>query len=136
MKILALKKGDKVIERLTAIVDSMKIQSGLIVGLGALSKAELMVYKLAEKEYSSKVLEGSLEVGSFSAIIAKDPEGKTHLHPHIVLSNENFETFAGHVKEGVVGATFEVSIFEDQEVIERYHDSEIGLNLINQEVEI
>lgn len=130
MKIIALKKGDRVIEKLTKIVEEMKIPSGLIIGLGALSSAELMVYRLETKEYLSKKLDGALEVGNFSAIVAKDPEGKTHLHPHITISNEQFETFAGHLKEGVVAATFEAVILDNSQIVERYHDSEIGLNLI------
>jgi hypothetical protein len=130
MKIIALKKGDRVVEKLTSLVDEAKIPSGLIIGLGALSCAELMVYKLEDKEYSSKSLSGSLEVGSFSAVIAHDPEGETHLHPHIVISNQDFETYAGHLKEGIVAATFEAVILENNEAVKRYRDSDIGLNLI------
>lgn len=130
MRIISLKKGDLVIKELTSKIDDLKIESGFINGLGALSEAELMVYDLETKEYSSKKIEGALEVGSFSAIIAKDPEGKTHLHPHIVLSDKNFIVFAGHLKEGTVGATLELAITEGTEKIQRYSDSEIGLNLI------
>ena len=89
-----------------------------------------MVYDLVKKEYSTKSLTGPLEVGNFISVIGRDPEGKAHIHPHVTLSNKNFETYCGHLKEAVVGATLEVILFESDQKIERYSDSEIGLNLI------
>ena len=130
MKIYRLKKGEKVVESLTKFVDDLKIKSGSIQALGALSQAEIMVYKLSNKQYVNKIIEDDLEVGGFFAIIAKDPEGNTHLHPHIIVSNDKFQTFCGHLKEATVAATFEFVISEGEEAVERYHDSEIGLNLI------
>lgn len=130
MKILSLKKGDKVVESLTKLVDEEGIDSGCMFALGALTEAELMIYDLKSKTYLSKKLSGSLEVGNFISVIAKDPENLAHIHPHITLCDENFNTYCGHLKEGTVGATLEVIIFEGEEKITRYKDSEIGLNLI------
>jgi len=130
VRIIVLRKGDKVVEKIIAYIASEKIKSGLICALGALSQAELMIYDLEKKEYFSKKLEEALEVGSFSAIIGKDPEGNPHIHPHVVLSDTEFVSFAGHLKEGVVGPTLEVAIIESDQKVERYADSEIGLNLI------
>ncbi len=130
MKIISLKKGDKVVESLTKIVSKEDIKSGLLVGLGALTEAQLMVYDLGTKSYSSKNLSGTLEVGNFTSIIAKDPQGQAHIHPHITLCDKDFNTYCGHLKEGIVGATLEIVIFESTQDIKRYEDSEIGLNLI------
>ena len=128
--IIKLKKGDNLIEKLTRIIDENKIDAGYILGLGALSEAELMLYDLDKKEYLSKKIQGPIEIGNFFSIISKDPEGKTHLHPHIVISNVDFISYSGHLKQGVVGATFEAVICPVDQKVERYFDSEIGLNLI------
>jgi hypothetical protein len=130
MKIFALKKGDLIVEKLTEFVRSNSLKSGIILGIGALQKAELMLYDLENKKYITKTLDGPLEVGSFIAIIGKSPEGEAHIHPHITLSNKDFTCFSGHLKEGIVGATLEVSVIDSEEEIKRYKNEEIGLNLI------
>jgi len=128
MKIISLKRGDFVVLSLEKKVE--KVKSGLIIGLGALEWAKLKLYNLEKKEYSKKTVPGPLEVASFTAIIAKSPEGKTTLHSHAVVTNASFEAFGGHLEEAEVSATFEAVIFESSEEISRYHDDKIGLNLI------
>jgi len=130
MLIHALKRGDKVVKTITNLLSVKGVKSGLVVGLGAFSNATLMIYDLETKEYSSKIINEQAEVGSFTAVIGKDPEGNTHIHPHVVVSNKDFNTFAGHLKEATVAATFEIVIFESDQEVDRYKDSEIGLNLI------
>lgn len=130
MNISKLKKGDELLEGILEFVNSNEIKSGIVHGLGALSSAELMVYNLETKAYLEKKLEGCLEVGSFTAVIATGVDGKTMLHPHIVLCDENFTTYCGHVKSGTVAATFEFSVETSDNNLERYADSEIGLNLL------
>lgn len=129
MKIIRLKKGDKVVESLTREVE--EIESGIMFGLGALSQASLKIYDLKEKKYNIKKFNGDLEVGSFTAIIAKNPDGKTGIHPHIVISKDEFESYGGHLEEATVAATFEVFIIASDTKINRYFDQEIGLNLLN-----
>jgi len=130
MRIFSLKKGDLVVKSITDYIKKNEIRSGVIIALGAVTKAELMLYNLNTKKYISKMLSGVLEVGNLIAVIGQDPEGNAHIHPHAVLSNENFDTFTGHLKEATVGATLEVVIFKSDQKLQRYFDSEIGLNLI------
>lgn len=128
MIILKLKKGDKIVEELTRKVKDIK--SGIIFGLGALDEATLKLYNLKKKEFKSKKISGPLEIGSFMAIVAKNPDGKTGIHPHIVVSSADFASFSGHLEEATVSATFEAVIFESDEKLERYEDFQIGLNLL------
>lgn len=130
MKIFALKKGDLIVEKLTEYIKANDIKSGIYIALGALSKAELMVYDLETKEYFSKELAGPLEVANFTAVIGRSPKGEAHIHPHVTVSDKTFTCFAGHLKEGTVGATIEVCLLESDQEINRYKDEEIGLNLI------
>lgn len=129
MKISRLKRGDFVAAELTEKVSGVK--SGLVVGLGALSWVSLKSYNLETKKYLQKRIDGPLEVVSFQATIAEGVDGKIGLHPHIVVSDENFACFGGHLEEAEVGATFEYVILDSDEEIKRYYDEEIGLNLID-----
>jgi predicted DNA-binding protein with PD1-like motif len=130
MKIFRLKKDDKLVAELIKKIDRLRIKSGVVIGVGALSSAELMMYDLKNKKYFSKKIKGAMEVGSFTAIVTRGIQGETHIHPHIVVSDSKFKTFCGHLKEGIVAATFEAVLFPSQEIIERYKDTNIGLNLI------
>jgi predicted DNA-binding protein with PD1-like motif len=124
-----LKKDDLLIESLTEVVKNEK--SGVVIGLGALRDAELMLYNLENKEYFSKKFVGPLEVGSFTAVIAKNPDDKTGLHAHITISSDDFKSYSGHLKEAHVGATFEAVIFSGKETVKRVFNEKIGLNLLN-----
>lgn len=128
MKIIRLKKGDLLIKALEKKVKDLK--GGIIVGIGAISWAELKLYDLNKKEYKSGKIEGPLEVASFSAVVGFSPDGKKTLHAHICVSNDSFEVMGGHLEEGEVAATFEAAIFESENEVRRYYDSNIGLNLI------
>jgi hypothetical protein len=130
MKIIRLKKGDRIVATLEKELARMKIKSGFLWGLGAVSSAELMAYDLKTKKYFSKKVDGTYEVISFMAIITKGIDGNITIHPHITLANEKFNCLGGHLKEGTVAATLEVAILESKQKVERYFDQEIGLNLI------
>lgn len=129
MTILRLKKGDLVIKALEEKVKDVK--SGVVLGLGALSWAQLKIYDLKKKGYNEIRVEGPMEVVSFTAVIASTVEGKNGLHAHIVLSMDDFSTKGGHLEEARVAATFEAVIIESKEKIKRYFDKEIGLNLLD-----
>lgn len=128
MDILRLKKGDLVIKSLENKVKNL--DSGLILGLGALSWARLKIYNLEKKEYNEVKIDGPMELVSFTATIAQTTEGKTGLHAHAVVSLPDFSTKGGHLEEAEVAATFEAIIIKSNKKIQRYFDEDIGLNLI------
>lgn len=128
MIIFRLKHGQKVVESITNKVQNIK--SGMIFGLGALDEATLKLYNLKSKLYAKKKVKGPLEVGSFTALIAQNPDGKIGIHPHIVVSGRDFISYSGHLEEAIVGATFEAVVIEDKKILKRYSDLEIGLNLL------
>jgi len=130
MKIIKLKRGDKIVRTIESELEGLGITAGFLWGLGAISEAELMLYKLENKKYFSKKFKGSFEVVSFAATITQGIDKKVMIHPHIVISDESFRCYGGHLKEGTVAATLEVSILKSKQKLKRYFDKNIGLNLI------
>jgi len=128
MLVFRLKQGKKVVESLTRKVQNIK--SGVIFGLGALDEVTLKLYNLKRMRYAIKNVKGPLEIGSFIALIAENPDGKIGIHPHVVVSGKDFISFSGHLEEAVVGATFEAVILTSNQILKRYNDAEIGLNLL------
>jgi len=128
MEIFRLKKGDFLVKKLESLVNSKK-EYGCLFGLGALESATLKLYDLSQKKYYRKTIRGSLEVGSFTAIIAS-LNNKMIIHPHVVVSDSKFNCYCGHLEEGIVSATFEVIYIESKKEIKRVFDKSIGLNLL------
>jgi len=126
--VIRLYKDEKIIETLLKFLRDNHIKLGYFFGLGALHRVELAHYALKTKKYSSKVLEGAFEIASLHGNIAT-LNGEEYIHAHIVVSDDEMNTFGGHLKEAVVGPTCEIILVEIDGEVEREFSGEIGLNL-------
>lgn len=122
-----LVRGDLVIKSLS---DELEGRSGTAFAIGALNWVEIALYDLEQKKYFSKKITGPLELTSFTAIVAKLPDGTTGVHAHICVCDKEFTIYGGHLREAEVSATLEYSFFENDVDLERYADEQIGLNLL------
>lgn len=127
--IIRLFKGEKIIEALTKFLTEQKITSAYLLGIGAVSEAELAHYDLEKKKYSSKKFNEQLEIINMTGNIAL-LEGKPMIHTHIALGDKGMKVLGGHLKEATVAATCEIILKTFEENLEREHDPEIGLNLL------
>lgn len=129
MKIIRLKKGDLVVEKITAIAGKTG-KSGVFWGLGALEWANFMHYNLKTKKYSNKRFERPLEVVSMFGVIAQGVDKKMGLHVHACVTDDNFVAYGGHLDEAMVAATLEVAFVDTDQNLTRYFDQDVGLNLL------
>ena len=127
--IIRLERDEKIIESLNRFLEDKSIKNGFFIGLGALSKVELALYRLEDKEYFFKNFEEALEISSLHGNIFLK-ENKPFIHAHIVVSDKNMETKGGHLKEAIVGATCEIILFTINNKIRRMYSEEIGLWLL------
>jgi predicted DNA-binding protein with PD1-like motif len=127
--VIVLKKGDKIIEKLSEFIDAEQIMGGYMYGIGAVSSVEIAHYDLAEKKYSSKTFKEPLELLSLLGNVAfKDNEKIVHCH--IILGRDDMSLFGGHLVEGTIGVTCEIVFNELDGQIPKKEDPDIGLNLI------
>lgn len=128
--IIRLEKGESIIKELELFCQKENISTAFLSGLGAILSATLAFYNLEKKEYELKKLSETCEivglVGNITLV-----EGKPFVHLHCVLSNNKFECFGGHLKEGTVGATCEIHLTKVGTEIERNLDEKIGLKLLD-----
>ena len=124
--VIRLEKGEEIVSQLEEIFNKEGINAGFFLGLGAVSEAKLGHYSLATKEYREKVFDRPLEIASLKGTITR--EG---IHPHVCLSDKDMEVYGGHLAEGTVSATCEVVVVPMSGNLKRYHDEEIGLDLLN-----
>lgn len=127
---LRLVKGEEIVETLTSFCQSQNIQFGTISGIGGASQVTLGYYNLEEKAYHWQDFSGHLELTSLTGNVAL-LNNEPFLHVHTVISNQTFQCFGGHLKEGMVGGTLELVIEKMEGPVERTLDEETGLKLLN-----
>ena len=123
---IRLEKGEEIVSSLETLLEKEGINAGSLQGIGAVSEATLGHYSLKSKEYSEKELNQPLEIVSLQGTITSEK-----IHPHVCLGNSEMETYGGHLVEATVAATCEVIVDSAAGSLNRYHDEEIGLDLLD-----
>ncbi len=125
---LTLAPGDAVMESLTNAAITNKLESGWISGIGAISGAEIGMFDIYKKEYKRKVFTGEYELVSLQGNISiKD--GAPFVHAHIVFSDENYQTYSGHLFNTTISAAGEFVIHPGTRKIPREMNEKVGLAL-------
>lgn len=128
--IIILTRGEKLIETLTSLCENENIHSGVFQAIGAIENPELGYYNIDTKEYKWQSMSKMLEIVSLTGNVSL-VDSKPFLHIHCVLSDDEFKTVGGHLKEGAVGATCEIYLTNFGIDIKREFDEEVGLKLLS-----
>jgi uncharacterized protein len=129
--LIRLDKGERLSEVIEQFVQETKLEAAWINGIGACLEATLGYYDLDAKEYHWQTFEGLREVVSLSGNLAADEQGKVVFHLHGVVSDREYKTSGGHVKDLVAGATLELFIHRSNRPTKRKHDPETGLQTLD-----
>lgn len=124
--VIRLEKGEEIVSELEKILEDEGISAGSFQGIGAVSEATLGHYSLETKEYTEKEFPKPLEIVSLQGTVSR--EG---IHPHVCLGTSDMKTYGGHLVEATVAATCEIIVQPAPGSLERYHDEEIGLDLLD-----
>lgn len=129
---LRFEKGEEFVSGLTNFVREHGIKGGWIVGLGGLSWAELGFYDLEKQQYIWKKFAQPLELANVTGNIAWIDD-KPALHFHATISDADYQTYAGHLREAEVAGTVEIFIHRwlDNYGLHRDKDDQTGLNLLS-----
>lgn len=127
--LLVFKRGERVMETLTAFLHTNQISSAWLSGLGAVDELRVGYYDLAARTYRFTDYHEPLEVVSLCGNVV-EREGAPLVHAHGVFSNTKNETIGGHIEEMRVAVTFELRLSLLGASAQRVHDDETGLPLI------
>jgi len=127
---LRIDRGEEIVSSIKEFCAKNGIVAGLISGLGSVSKAELGLFDVEDKQYLKTEISGIHEIASLTGNIST-MDGETYLHIHAVLSDRQCRAFGGHFAMGIVGATCEIVIVPSKGNAGRIKDEEIGLNLLD-----
>lgn len=128
--IVRLIHGEDLIPTIQKFCEENAVTSSSFQAIGAIENATLGFYHLDKKEYSWKEISTAHEIVSLTGNVAM-VDGRPFIHAHTVLSNSEFQTIGGHLKNATVGATCEIFLTVFSTTIERIYDEETGLKLLN-----
>lgn len=118
---LRLDKNDEIMESIQYLCEKENILSGRICGIGACGHAVVSSYRPLLKNFTYHQASGMLELVSLLGNVAKNKNGKPHLHLHALFSylndQDQMSVLAGHLKEATISYTSEIVISPAQGLI-------------------
>jgi len=126
--VVRIDKGEEVVYQIQKICIENNITAGSISGLGGTNRVVVGLLDTTHNEYVSKQFIGSFEISSLMGNISK-MNNEMYLHMNIVISDENMNSFGGHLNQCYISSTCEVIIDAIDLEINRRYNQEIGLNL-------
>jgi predicted DNA-binding protein with PD1-like motif len=114
MKQIRLIHDRDLLEEITEYCEKNNINQGYVNVIGALKSVCLGYYSQNEFKYQNKSFEGGFEIASCTGNISLK-DGKPFVHIHLVASDENYQTLAGHVAKGCKIFAGECTIIENKE---------------------
>jgi len=129
--VMILDPGEEASSIISAFAGKQQIGAASLTALGAFSQATVGWFDLADKTYRKIPITEQSEVLSAIGDIAIDDGGKPTLHVHVVLGLSDGSTRGGHLLEGFVRPTLEVTLVETAAHLRRRKRPELGIALID-----
>ena len=129
--VVVLDPGEEAFAAITRFAAEQRLSAASLTALGAFSSATVGWFDLGRKTYRKIPVEQQCEVLSAIGDIALSDEGKPSLHMHVVLGLSDGSTRGGHLVEGHVQPTLEVTLIEAPTYLRRRQRPELGIALID-----
>jgi predicted DNA-binding protein with PD1-like motif len=127
---LIVHKGENIIETILDCMNALDLPSASISGLGALENPSIAYFNLQTKQYQDKIFSGVYELISLNGNIARAEDASYIAHIHVTLGNEQYQVVGGHLKQGIVGVTAEITFIPFKGPMTRKLDAATGAKLI------
>jgi len=128
--VLVFATGDEAVAGLTAFAKEKKLGASRLTAIGGFQEATLGYFNLDKKDYDKIPVREQVEVLALVGDITLTDKGEPKIHVHAVLGRADGTTRGGHLIEGRVRPTLEVTLVESPRHLRRKHDPETGLALI------
>jgi predicted DNA-binding protein with PD1-like motif len=128
--VLILDPADEAFRSISKFADQEDITGASVMAIGAFERARVGWFDFEAKCYKPISINEQCEVLSLAGDIAQGDDGKASLHLHAVLGLSDGSVRGGHLLEGIVRPTLEVTIAETATHLRRKTHSELGIALI------
>ncbi|TPL73642.1 PPC domain-containing DNA-binding protein [Mesorhizobium sp. B2-3-15] len=129
--VVVLDPGEEAFAALTSFAVEQKIGSASLTAIGAFQRATVGWFDLEAKSYRKIPIDEQCEVLSAIGDVATGDDGKPSLHVHAVLGLSDGTTKGGHLLEGTVRPTLEITVVEAPGHLRRRKRAEFGVALID-----
>jgi predicted DNA-binding protein with PD1-like motif len=129
--ILVLDSGEEAFAAVSAFAEAQDLRAASLTAIGAFSSATVGWFDFGAKQYKPIEVREQCEVLSVIGDIAAGDDGKPSLHAHIVLGLADGSTRGGHLLNGEVHPTLEVTLVESPAHLRRKKRPELGIALID-----
>lgn len=127
--ILRIDKDEELVATIKSFCKNHSIKLASVSGIGALNKAHIGIFIQDIQKYKSTTLTGSMEIASLTGNVSQ-MDDEVYVHLHIVVTDETYNAYGGHLNAGWIGATGEIIIDVIDGQVDRAFDKEVGLNLL------
>ena len=129
--VLVLAPGEEAKSTIVAFAKKNDLMAASFVALGAFERAKIGYFDWQKKEYLPIAVDEQVEVISLVGDIAENDKHEADFHGHTVLGRRDGSTRGGHLLEGVVRTTLEVTLTETPAHLRRRMHSDINVALID-----
>jgi predicted DNA-binding protein with PD1-like motif len=110
--VVGLKPNEDLVSRILSVARERDVEYAIVQAMGTLSRVVLGFYDGATKTYLKKEINRHLELVSCLGSLAKDSDGKSVLHLHVAVADQDMHVFGGHLIEANVGYLVEAYLNE------------------------
>src|ERR1700744_5411018 len=128
--VLILDQAEEAFQTLSKFADRENITGASVTAIGAFERAKVGWFDISAKRYKPISVAEQCEVLSLAGDVAQGDDGKASLHLHAVLGLSDGSVRGGHLLDGTVRPTLEVTLFEPAAHWRRKKLPELGPSLI------
>ena len=129
--VVVLDPCEEAFAALTAFAIDNDLGSASLTAIGAFERATVGWFDLVEKTYRKIPINEQCEVLSAIGDVAVGDDGKPSLHVHAVFGLRDGTTRGGHLLDGIVRPTLEITLVEAPVHLRRRKRPEFGAALID-----
>ncbi|MER8694674.1 DNA-binding protein [Mesorhizobium opportunistum] len=129
--VIVLDPGEEAFAALTDFAADRKVDGASLTAIGAFERATVGWFDPDAKTYRRIPVDEQCEVLSAIGDVALGDDGKPSLHVHAVLGLSDGTTRGGHLLDGIVRPTLEVTLVEAPGHLRRSKRPGLGVALID-----
>ncbi|TJV02682.1 MAG: DNA-binding protein [Mesorhizobium sp.] len=129
--VVVLDPGEEAFTALTEFAADQKVDGASLTAIGAFETATVGWFDPDAKTYRKIPIDEQCEVLSAIGDVALGDDGKPSLHVHAVLGLSDGTTRGGHLLDGIVRPTLEVTLVEAPGHLRRSKRPGLGVALID-----
>ena len=129
--VAVLDPGEEVKTALTGFARDHKVQAASFIALGAFERATIAYFEWDKKRYKPIPIDEQVEVVTLAGDIVRNEKNEPDVHAHAVLGLSDGSTRGGHLQQGIVRPTLEITITETPGHLVRRMQPGLGIALID-----